>query len=98
RTAAPPPWWAAPARRAEGFGYSTLTVPDHFSEMFSPMPAIVAAAAATTRLRIGTLGLNNDFRHPVLLARAAAVVGVLSAGRGGPRRPRGRPRAAPRWC
>jgi probable F420-dependent oxidoreductase len=81
RTAASATWWAEAARRAEGFGYSTLTVPDHFSEMFSPMPAIVAAAAATTRLRIGTLVLNNDFRHPVLLAREAALVDVLSDGR-----------------
>ncbi|HEU5196427.1 MAG TPA: TIGR03621 family F420-dependent LLM class oxidoreductase [Methylomirabilota bacterium] len=81
RTADSGTWWAEAARRAEGFGYSTLTVPDHFSEMFSPMPAIVAAAAATTRLRIGTLVLNNDFRHPVLLAREAALVDVLSDGR-----------------
>ena len=81
RTAASGTWWAEAARRAEGFGYSTLTVPDHFSEMFSPMPAITAAAGATTRLRVGTLVLNNDFRHPVLLAREAALVDVLSDGR-----------------
>jgi probable F420-dependent oxidoreductase len=49
--------------------------------MFSPMPAIVAAAAATTRLRVGTLVLNNDFRHPVPLGREAALVDVLSNGR-----------------
>jgi probable F420-dependent oxidoreductase len=73
--------WAEAARRAEALGYSTLTVPDHFTEMFSPMPAIVAAAAATTRLRVGTLVLNNDFRHPVLLAREAALVDALSDGR-----------------
>ena len=69
------------ARRAEALGYSTLTVPDHFTQMFSPLPAIVAAAAATTRLRVGTLVLNNDFHHPVLLAREAALVDVLSDGR-----------------
>lgn len=81
RTAPSGTGWAETARRADGLGYSTLTVPDHFTEMFSPMPAIVAAAAATTRLRVGTLVLNNDFRHPVLLAREAAVVDVLSDGR-----------------
>ena len=69
RTAASGAAWGEAARRAEALGYSTLTVPDHFADMFSPMPAIVAAAAATTRLRVGTLVLNNDFRHPVLLAR-----------------------------
>jgi probable F420-dependent oxidoreductase len=81
RTAASGSAWAEAARRAEALGYATLTVPDHFSEMFSPMPAVVAAAAATTRLRVGTLVLNNDFRHPVLLAREAAVVDVLTDGR-----------------
>jgi probable F420-dependent oxidoreductase len=81
RTAPSGAAWAEAARRAEALGYSTLTVPDHFTEMFSPMPAIIAAAAATTRLRVGTLVLNNDFRHPVLLAREAALVDVLTDGR-----------------
>jgi len=81
RTAPSGAAWAETARRAEALGYSTLTVPDHFTEIFSPMPAIVAAAAATTRLRVGTLVLNNDFRHPVLLAREAALVDLLTDGR-----------------
>jgi len=81
RTAATGAAWAEAARRAEALGYATLTVPDHFTEMFSPMPAIVAAAAATTQLRVGTLVLNNDFRHPVLLAREAALVDLLTDGR-----------------
>jgi len=81
RTAASGAAWGEAARRAEALGYSTLTVPDHFTDMFSPMPAIVAAAAATTRLRVGTLVLNNDFRHPVLLAREAALIDLLTDGR-----------------
>jgi probable F420-dependent oxidoreductase len=81
RTAATGAAWAEAARRVEALGYATLTVPDHFTAMFSPIPAIMAAAAATTRLRVGTLVLNNDFRHPVLLAREAALVDVLSDGR-----------------
>src|SRR6266850_5309500 len=81
RTAASGAAWAEAARRVEALGYSTLTVPDHFTDMFSPIPAIVAAAAATTRLRVGTLVLNNDFRHPVLLAREAALVDLLTDGR-----------------
>jgi probable F420-dependent oxidoreductase len=81
RTAASGAAWADAARRAEALGYSTLTVPDHFTEMFSPLPAIVAAAAATTALRVGPLVLNNDFRHPVLLAREVALADVLSGGR-----------------
>ena len=45
------------------------------------MPALMSAAAATTRLRVGTNVLNNDFRHPVVLAREAATTDVLSDGR-----------------
>ena len=81
RTATSAAAWADTARRAEALGYSTLTVPDHFGEMVSPLPAVMAAAAATTRLRVGTFVLNNDFRHPVLLAREAAAIDVLSEGR-----------------
>jgi probable F420-dependent oxidoreductase len=45
------------------------------------MAALVSAAAATTRLRVGTFVLNNDLRHPVLVAREAATVDLLSDGR-----------------
>ena len=47
----------------------------------SPLPALAAAAAATTTLRLGTLVLDNDFRNPLLLAREAATVDVISNGR-----------------
>jgi len=70
------------ARRAEAFGYSTLFVPDHFVDHpFAPMPALAAAAAVTTHLRIGPLVLGNDYKHPVVLAREAATLDVLSNGR-----------------
>jgi probable F420-dependent oxidoreductase len=73
--------WTALARRVEALGYATLNLPDHLTARLAPMPALTAAAAATTRLRVGTLVLNNDFRHPVLLAREAATLDVLSGGR-----------------
>jgi probable F420-dependent oxidoreductase len=41
----------------------------------------MAAADATNTLRIGTLVLNNDLRHPVLLAKEAAALDMLSGGR-----------------
>jgi probable F420-dependent oxidoreductase len=73
--------WVEKTRKLEDLGYATLTVPDHLSDLIAPMPALVCAAAATTRLRVGTNVLNNDFRHPVLLAREATTVDLLTDGR-----------------
>jgi len=73
--------WADKARKLEDLGYDSLTVPDHLTDLFSPMPALVSAAEATKRLRVGTNVLNNDLRHPVLVAREAATVDLLTDGR-----------------
>ena len=73
--------WIEKARRVEDLGFSTLLVPDHLAELLPPLPALVAAASATSTVRIGTFVLNNDFRHPVLLARDAATLDLLSDGR-----------------
>jgi probable F420-dependent oxidoreductase len=73
--------WSAKARRVEELGYSTLCVPDHFDDQLAPLPALMAAAAATTTLRVGTLVLDNDYRHPLLTAKEAATVDLLSGGR-----------------
>jgi len=73
--------WTQKARKIEDLGYSTLTVPDHLSGFFAPMPALITAAEATKNLRVGTNVLNNDFRHPVLVAREAATVDLLKEGR-----------------
>jgi len=81
RTAASQAEWADKARKVEALGYAVLLVPDHLADLLAPFPALAAAAVATTRLRVGTAVLNNDFRHPVLLAREAATLDVLSDGR-----------------
>lgn len=73
--------WADTAREIEALGYSTLFVPDHFDEGLGPIAALAAAATATTSLRVGTLVLDCDFRHPAVLARELASVDVLSGGR-----------------
>ncbi len=73
--------WQETARKVEGLGYTTLSLPDHLTELIAPMPALVSAAAATTTLRVGTNVLNNDLRHPVLVAREAAAVDLLTDGR-----------------
>jgi probable F420-dependent oxidoreductase len=68
-------------RRIEQLGYSIVHVPDHFRDQLAPVPALTAAAMATTRLRVGSLVFSNDFRHPVVLAKEAATLDVLSGGR-----------------
>jgi probable F420-dependent oxidoreductase len=73
--------WVDKARKLEALGYAVLTVPDHLADFFAPLPALVSAAEATTHLRVGTTVLNNDFRHPVLVAREAATVDLLTEGR-----------------
>ena len=73
--------WQDKARRIEDLGYSALMVPDHLAAMLAPIPAAVSAAAATTSLRVGTNVLNNNFRHPVLVAREAATADLLTDGR-----------------
>lgn len=57
--------WVAAARKIEALGYGIVTAPDHLTDRLAPMPALVSAAEATTRLRVGANVLNNDLRHPV---------------------------------
>lgn len=73
--------WAALARRAEDLGYATLFLPDHFGDQLAPVPALMAAADATTELRVGTLVFDNDYKHPVVLAKELATIDRLSGGR-----------------
>lgn len=73
--------WAQQARRAEDLGYDTLFLPDHFGDQLAPIPALMAAADATTELRVGALVFDNDYKHPVVLAKELATVDRLSGGR-----------------
>jgi probable F420-dependent oxidoreductase len=72
---------ATRARRAEELGFSTAFFPDHFGDQLAPVPALMAIADATAQLRIGTLVLDNDYRHPVVLAKETATLDLLSDGR-----------------
>ncbi|MCA9863143.1 MAG: TIGR03621 family F420-dependent LLM class oxidoreductase [Thermomicrobiales bacterium] len=72
---------AATARRVEALGYHTFLLPDHLDQPLSTLPALATAAEATTQVRLGTFVLANDFRNPVLLARDAATLDILSGGR-----------------
>lgn len=73
--------WSTLARRAEELGYATLFLPDHFGDQLAPVPALAAAAAVTTDLRVGALVFDNDYKHPLVLAKEMATLDVLSGGR-----------------
>jgi probable F420-dependent oxidoreductase len=86
--------WRDRARRIEELGYSTLHLADHFLgpgpaleatnhplQELASVPAMAAAAAATESLRIGCRVFCNDYRHPVMLAKEAATLDLLSDGR-----------------
>lgn len=72
--------WLEKIGKVEDLGYTGVFMPDHFGEQLAPLPALVAAAE-NSNLRIGTLVLDNDYRHPVVLAKEAATIDVLSEGR-----------------
>ena len=69
------------ARKIEDLGYATIVMPDHFEPQMSVFLSLLIMAEATTRLRIGTYVIDNDFRHPALLAKEAATLDLLSGGR-----------------
>ena len=73
--------WVAKTQRAENLGYSTFLVPDHLEDQLAAVPALVAAAEATSSIRLGSSVFDNDFRHPVMLAKEAATIDLLSGGR-----------------
>jgi probable F420-dependent oxidoreductase len=75
------PELAARARRAEQQGYHALVVPDHLLGQLSPVVAMASVAAATSTLRMSAFVLNNDLRHPAVLAQDLASIDVLSGGR-----------------
>jgi probable F420-dependent oxidoreductase len=73
--------WREQARKLEDLGYSTLLMPDHFDRQLAPVPALAAAAEATSTLRVGPLVFDNDYRHPLVLAKECTTLDVLSGGR-----------------
>ena len=78
--------WLDFARQVEDSGIDVLLLRDHFSagpfgQQLAPFSGLATAAAATTRLRLGTLVLSNDFRHPAIVAHEAASLHLISGGR-----------------
>ena len=73
--------WRELGRRAEDLGYSALSVRAHLDADMAPLVALAVTAEATRDLRLTTLMLGNDFRHPLFLAKQAATLDLLSDGR-----------------
>ncbi len=75
--------WRAGMRQLEDMGFDAVVMPDHFTQGWGidPLVALAAAAMCTTRLRLATGVLGNDYRHPVQAHRMAATVDVVSGGR-----------------
>ena len=79
--AASPKDWRDQAKKLESLGYSTIFIPDHFGDEWGPMVALTVAAEATTELKVGSLVFDNDFRHPLVLAKECATLDLVSEGR-----------------
>lgn len=74
--------WRAKAQRYEELGFSTMTFTDHVVvPQWDPFAGLAAVAAVTDRLRVGTLVVDTGVRNPVLVAKAAATISLLSGGR-----------------
>jgi probable F420-dependent oxidoreductase len=73
--------WTSLARRLESHGFEALVVGDHPGSGAAPWPALGAAAAVTTSLRLGTYVLQSGVRDPVHTAADAATLDQLAPGR-----------------
>ena len=73
--------WREKARRVEDLGYSTLYMPDHFGDQWGPVVGLTIAAEATETLKVGALVFDNDYRHPVVIAREMATLDFATEGR-----------------
>ena len=77
------------ARRAEELGFDSLWATDHLlhgsvfyrTSLLDPILSLTFAAAATSRVRLGTSILVMPTRHPVLLAKELSTLQALSGDR-----------------
>jgi alkanesulfonate monooxygenase SsuD/methylene tetrahydromethanopterin reductase-like flavin-dependent oxidoreductase (luciferase family) len=84
------PWRESRARwqRAEQLGFAHAWTYDHLTwrghrdlPWFGAIPTLTAAAAATDRIRLGTLVASPNFRHPLTLAKEIITLDDISSGR-----------------
>lgn len=75
-------FWPQLAHQIEKLGYSGLYKEDHlYRESYDPFSILSTITAHTSTINIGTLVLCVDFRHPAILAQAAATLQSLSNNR-----------------
>jgi probable F420-dependent oxidoreductase len=73
--------WGELAWALEDHGFDTLSMPDHLGAQLAPLSALSYAAARTSMIRLTMSVLDNDFRHPAILAKEVATLDLLSSGR-----------------
>jgi hypothetical protein len=71
--------------RAEALGFDSVWVSDHLQRKTTPIlecwTTIAALAAATKKVKLGSMATCNSFRNPALLAKMVATVSQISGGR-----------------
>jgi len=78
--------WRGHVRKMEVLGYDIMLMRDHFlpdvfGDTFGPIAALMSAADAAHKMRVGSMVMCNDFRHPAVLAKEIATIDYLSGGR-----------------
>ena len=86
--------WTEQARAAEDLGYSCLHLADHYlgageaataashpPQVVAAIPAMMAAAAVTSTIKVGARVMCCDYHQPVVLAKSLATIDFLSEGR-----------------
>ena len=86
--------WTETAKAAEDLGYSCLHLADHYMgpgaaqaaashpvQDLAAIPAMMAAAAATSTIKVGARVMCCDYHHPLVLAKSLATIDFLSEGR-----------------
>src|SRR6188508_1991034 len=82
---------ARQAKEADGSGFDTVLVMDHFYQlpmmgppdnyMLECYTLLGALARETTHVRLGALVTGNTYRNPTLLAKAVTALDIVSGGR-----------------
>jgi alkanesulfonate monooxygenase SsuD/methylene tetrahydromethanopterin reductase-like flavin-dependent oxidoreductase (luciferase family) len=74
--------WVERVRRYERLGFSSITFTDHqVVPQWEPLAALAAVASVTERIAVGSLVLDMALRNPVLTAKSAATIDLISGGR-----------------